>query len=173
MAIQTRIIDVYRKPSKCPVCGGDVVDIVYETGDTTEMEYFLWFRKPAIMGGDNIPRRPPIWACSNGCKRFRKINLDGTDAPVKVKKMKNMRQAPATTFNWQSEGVSKAIATGEDFKSHRYLVKVITDWEEEETFLSTALNPEDAAATIKDVIESGKAGLVGQHCEVVGVKEDK
>ncbi len=173
MAIQTRIIDVYRKPSKCPICGGDVVDIVYETGDTTEMEYFLWFRKPAVMGGDNILRRPPIWACSNGCKHFRKINLDGTDAPVRVKKMKNMRQAPATVFNWQSEGVSKAIAEGEDFKSHYYLVKVITDWEEEETFRATALNPEDAAATIKEVIESGKAGLVGEHREVVDVKEEK
>lgn len=56
MAIQTRIIDVYRKFSKCPVCGGDIVNIVYETWDTTEMEYFLWDRKH----GDNIPRRPPI-----------------------------------------------------------------------------------------------------------------
>lgn len=28
----------------------------------------------------NIPRHPPIWACVCGCKRFRKINPDGTDA---------------------------------------------------------------------------------------------
>ena len=32
MAIQTRIIDVLRKPVKCPVCGGEVVDIIYGTG---------------------------------------------------------------------------------------------------------------------------------------------
>ena len=43
------------------------------------------------MGGDNIPRRPPIWACGCGCKRFRKVNPDGTDAPVKVKLLKNVR----------------------------------------------------------------------------------
>jgi len=29
MAIHSRIIDFYRTPSKGPVCGGDVVEIVY------------------------------------------------------------------------------------------------------------------------------------------------
>ena len=38
------------------------------------------YRREGIMGGDNIPLPPPIWAC--GCKRFSKVNLDGTDAPV-------------------------------------------------------------------------------------------
>ena len=28
-----RIIDVERKPRKCPVCGSSVVDIIYGTGD--------------------------------------------------------------------------------------------------------------------------------------------
>ena len=172
MAIQTRIIDVYRKPSKCPVCGGEVVDIVYETGDTTEMEYFLWYRKLAVMGGDNIPRRPPIWACSNGCKRFRKINLDGTDAPVKVKKMKNIKQAPATTFNWQSDGVSESLRNGGKVKSHVYLVEVLTDHDEKETFKTTALDPDDAAATIREAVESGRSGLIGEYCEILNVKED-
>ena len=85
MVTQTRIIDVYRKPSKCPVCGSQVVDIIYGTGDMTEMDFLLEYRKQGVMGGDNIPRRPPIWACSCGCKRFRKINMDGSDAEVKVK----------------------------------------------------------------------------------------
>ena len=173
MAIQTRIIDVYRKPSKCPVCRGEVVDIVYETGDTTEMEYFLWYRKPAVMGGDNIPRRPPIWACINGCKRFRKINYDGTDAPVKVKKMKNMRQASATIFNWQSDGVSEALRSGEDFKSYTYLVEVLTDHDEKETFKTTAINPDDAAAAIREVVESGRSGLIGEYCKILSVKEER
>lgn len=37
MVTQTIIIDVYRKPSKCPVCGSQVVDIIYGTGDMTEL----------------------------------------------------------------------------------------------------------------------------------------
>ena len=91
MLVRSRIIDVERKPIKCPVCGSEVWDIIYETGDMTEVEFFLTYNKPAIMGGDNIPRRPPIWACGCGCKRFRKVNPDGTDASVKVKLLKNVR----------------------------------------------------------------------------------
>ena len=66
MAVRTEIINVYRKPQKCPVCGGRVVDIIYGTGDMTEWEYLLEYRRDGIMGGDNIPRRPPIWACAAG-----------------------------------------------------------------------------------------------------------
>lgn len=91
MLVRTRIIDVERKPIKCPVCGSEIWDIVYGTGDMTEVEFFFTYNKPAIMGGDNIPRRPPIWACGCGCKRFRKVNPDGTDAQVKVKLLKNVR----------------------------------------------------------------------------------
>lgn len=94
MVTQTRIIDVYRKPCKCPVCGSQVVDIIYGTGDMTEIDFLLEYRKQGIMGGDNIPRRPPIWACSCGCKRFRKINMDGSDAEVKVKMLSKIRKAP-------------------------------------------------------------------------------
>ena len=85
MLERPRIIDVERKPRKCPKCGERVVDIIYGTGDMTEIEFVMEYRREGIMGGDSIPRRPPIWACSCGCKRFRKVNLDGTDVPVKVK----------------------------------------------------------------------------------------
>lgn len=61
------------------------------TSDMTEIEFLLEYRREGIMGGDNIPRRPPIWACSCGCKRFRKVNPDGTDAAVKVKMLKDIR----------------------------------------------------------------------------------
>ena len=87
-----RIINVTRKPSKCPDCGSSVVDIIYGTGDMTEIEFVLQYRKDGIMGGDSIPRRAPIWSCSCGCKRFRKVNPDGSDATVKVKVLKNMRK---------------------------------------------------------------------------------
>lgn len=35
-----RIIDVERKPQKCPVCGERVVDIIYGTGDMTDVLLF-------------------------------------------------------------------------------------------------------------------------------------
>ena len=54
-----RIINVTRKPTKCPECGERVVDIVYGTGDMTEIDFMFNYRKEAIMGGNNIPRRPP------------------------------------------------------------------------------------------------------------------
>lgn len=99
-----RIIDVVRKPRKCPICGERVVDIIYGTGDMTEIDFLLEYRREGIMGGDNIPRRPPIWACSCGCKRFRKVNSDGTDAAVKVKMLKDIRPRPAELIEFAREG---------------------------------------------------------------------
>ena len=103
-----RIIDVERKPRKCPVCGSSVVDIIYGTGDMNEAEFLLAYRMNAIMGGDNIPRRPPIWACSCGCKRFRKVYFDGTDVPVKVKMLKTIRPKPLTLIDFESSAVERA-----------------------------------------------------------------
>ncbi len=57
---RTRIINVTRKPSRCPDYGSEVIDIVYSTGNMTESDFLLKYRKSAIMGGNNIPRRPPI-----------------------------------------------------------------------------------------------------------------
>ena len=82
-----RIVNVTRKPSKCPDCGSKVIDIVYGTGNMTENDFLLKYRKSAIMGGDNIPRRPPIWCCSCGC--IQKVNPNGTDATIKVKMLKH------------------------------------------------------------------------------------
>ena len=39
--VKTRIIGVTRKPSKCPVCGSDMIDIIYGTGDMTKW-IFCW-----------------------------------------------------------------------------------------------------------------------------------
>ena len=132
MLERPRIIDVERKPRKCPKYGERVVVIIYGTGDMTEIEFVMEYRREGIMGGDSIPRRPPIWACSCGRKRFRKVNLDGTDVPVKVKmlnrrtkqeqsqvrlnyalqeggrpKVKDMRKKLASLINWETDMVSK------------------------------------------------------------------
>lgn len=49
MVLRTKILDVTRKPSKCPVCGGRVVDIIYGTGDMTEIEFVMKYRRDGIM----------------------------------------------------------------------------------------------------------------------------
>lgn len=50
MIERPRIIDVVRKPRKCPVCGERVVDIIYGTGDMTEIEYVMEYRREGMMG---------------------------------------------------------------------------------------------------------------------------
>jgi hypothetical protein len=75
----------------CPVCGGEVVDIIYGTGDMQGYQFVLQYRRSGIMDGYIIPKDPPIWACACGCKRFRKVNWDGSVAEVKPKLLKNLR----------------------------------------------------------------------------------
>lgn len=50
MLVRTRIIDVERKPRRCPVCKERVVDIIYGTGDMSEVEFLLEYRRDGIMG---------------------------------------------------------------------------------------------------------------------------
>lgn len=50
----------------------------------TEVEFLYQYRKNASIGGDRIPRMPPMWECSCGCLRFQKVNADGADAKVKT-----------------------------------------------------------------------------------------
>ena len=50
MLERLRIINVERKPKKCPVCGVRVVDIIYGTGDMTEVNFMLEYRKDGIIG---------------------------------------------------------------------------------------------------------------------------
>ena len=59
MLERPRIIDVELKPRKCPKCGEPVVDIIYGTGDMTEIEFVMEYRRESIMDSDNILRCPP------------------------------------------------------------------------------------------------------------------
>ena len=161
MAVQTRIVDVYRKPSKCPVCGESVVDIIYGTGDMTEIEFFLEYRRAGIMGGDNIPRRPPIWACSCGCKRFRKVNPDGSDAQVKPKMLKNLKPAPASVITWETSLVERVLETGIGVINH-YQVEVTTELGEKVKLNISAVNGEDAEDCAIGLVEKGALGLKGR-----------
>lgn len=168
-----RIIDVMRKPQKCPVCGSSVVDIIYGTGDMTELEFLLAYRKQGMMGRDNIPRRPPIWECSCGCKRFRKVNFDGTDASVKVKMLKNIRKAPATLINWTSELASQAMEDGRRELMNKYKVEVATELDETEILSITAVNGDDAENLARRLVADMKVGLRGWRCKAVYVYDDR
>ena len=156
-----RIIDVMRKPQKCPVCGERVVDIIYGTGDMTEIEFLLEYRKEGMMGGDIIPRRPPIWECACGCRRFRKVNRDGTHAPVNVKMLKNSRKAPATLINRESNMAIDAVGKNEGCKIHHYKVEVRTELGEEEIVSVNAVDEQDAEDLALSLVMKGAVGLKG------------
>ena len=169
---RSRIINVTRKLSKCPVCGSEVIDIVYGTGYMTESEFLLKYRKSAIMGGNNIPRRPPIWCCTCGCKRFRKVNEDGTDTQVKVKMLKNIRKAPASKITWSSSMVETALDNRNLYTTHNYSANVVTELCEQETLSLTAINIDDAKELAMRVVSEGFIGLKGRTCVKIKIKED-
>ena len=166
---KSHIINVTRKPLKCPVCGSPIIDIIYGTGDMTEVDFVLEYRKEGIMGGDNIPRRPPIWSCSCGCKRFRKVNPDGSDAIVKVKLLKNVRKAAARTISWTSPLASQALKENKDIQLHPYLVEVTTDLDEMETLKIIAVSSSDVKNHTAELVNSGLIGLHGRLCTVAKV----
>lgn len=164
MAIKSRIVDVLRKPAKCPVCGGPVVDIVYGTGEMEEWEFLMRYRKIAIMGGDVIPRNPPVWACSAGCRRFRKVNPDGTVADIRVRMLKHVRPDPASVINWESDAAIAAKASGDGDSVRRYSVEITTECGEHETLTITATGRDDAVQTAQGIIAKGVLGLDGLAC---------
>ena len=125
MLERPRIIDVERKPRKCPKYGERVVDIIYGTGDMTEIEFVMEYRREGIMGGDSIPRRPPIWACSCGCKRFRKVNLDGTDVPVKVKMLnrRTKQEQSQVRLNYALQEGGRPKVNNEIIETERLLLR--------------------------------------------------
>lgn len=168
----SRIYNVLRKPRKCPKCGEEVWDIIYGTGDMEPWEFLMQYRKSAGMGGDNIPRRPPIWECSCCSARFRKVNPDGTDAPVKIKLLKNIKPEHATKINWSSQTVEPSIDNHCHDLLHTYLVEVITEYGEKETFKATALSEADAEQTIREVVEQLRTGLQGSECLFIKARNE-
>lgn len=120
------------------------------------------------MGGDNIPRRPPIWACSCGCKRFRKVNPDGSDAQVKPKMLKNIKSAPASVITWETSLVERVLETGIGVINH-YQIEVMTELGEKVKLNITAVNGEDAEDCAIGLVEKGALGLKGRKCISVAV----
>lgn len=139
-----RILNVTRKPEYCPKCGelSQVWPIVYGTGDITETELLMEYRKEAIMGGDIVPGRAPIWGCSICSTIFRKVNQDGTDADVKLTFLKDVRIRPISKFTFESSMVAEALLKG--LPVYHYDVEIETDHREKETLHVTAVSDDDA-----------------------------
>lgn len=167
-SLRTRIIDVQRKPAKCPQCGERVVDIIYGTGEMTPVEFVFEYRREGMVGGDYIPRNPPIWACSCCGKRFRKVLSDGTPAPVKVKMLQNLRKKPATLIHWTDSSQEPQP----DSESYRhYLVTVTTELDETETLSLSAANEKEAIELADSLVVRGMVGLKGMFCLKTSVEE--
>lgn len=166
MALHSRIANVLRKPGKCPVW-----DIVYGTGDMTEVEFLYQYCKNASMGGDRLPRRPPMWECCCGCMRFRKVNADGTDAKVKLKMLKDMRPAPLTKISWQTLQCSEALNNCRTDMVHRYMVNMVADCDEKTAMRVYGVSESDAMATAMSLINVGGLGLKGRFCKSFNVTE--
>ena len=124
-----------------------------------------------ILGGDVIPRRPPIWACSCGCKRFRKVNADGSDASVKVKMLKNIRKRSAKVINWETELALEAVSQGRLELMKHYVLEVITEMGEKEMLSITTVSAMDAKAEAEDLVANGRVGLRGRICNKIKVEE--
>lgn len=167
-SLRTRIIDVQRKPAKCPQCGERVVDIIYGTGEMTPVEFVFEYRREGMVGGDYIPRNPPIWACSCCGKRFRKVLSDGTPAPVKVKMLQNLRKNPASLIHW-TDSLQEARLDSEFH--HRYLVTVTTELGETETLNVSAKNEKKAVELASSLVVKGMVGLKGIFCLKTSVEE--
>jgi len=141
----------------------------------TKVEFLYQYRKNASIGGDRIPRRPPMWECFCGCLRFRKVNADRTDAKVKIKMLKNMRPAPLTKISWQTLQCSEALNNGRTDMVHRYKVNVVTDCDEKTAIGLYDVSESDAmaTATAMSLINGGGLRLKGRFCKSFNVTESE
>jgi hypothetical protein len=132
------------------------VDIIYGTGDMTEIDFLFAYRKSAIMGGDNIPRRPPIWACMCGCKRFRKVNPDGSDASVKEKLLKNVRKGSLNLFIIETQSASDAMMADHFDMVKTYKAEFKTNCGEKDSIHVTAVSKVDAKSLLMSLLSDGR-----------------
>jgi hypothetical protein len=156
----------------CPVCGGDVVDIIYGSGDMTDTQFFHEYRRIGVMGGDTIPKNPPLWACAAGCKRFRKINWEGSATEVKPKLLKNVRKRPLSIFQFESESANCINNKGTGVV-HKYIFHTQTYLGEKEDIHISAKDKDDAFKTFEDIVAKGIFNLKGMDCISVDVTEEE
>ena len=144
---------MHRKPQKCPVCGGRVVDIIFGTVDMREWEYLMEYRRDGIMGGDNIPRRPPIWACAAGCKRFRKVNTDGRCKKMELKKSRGDMMQDEKWIVRYEEVVCFIKANHRNPSKHRVEEHLMLNWvKQQRKLLNAGRLKEDRVGRFKELL---------------------
>lgn len=101
------------------------------------------------------------------------MNEDGTDAPVKVKMLKDIRKKPARLISWETTQASESIGAGRLEDLHKYQVEVVTELGEKESLIITACNGDDAKHEAREIVANGLSGLKGSVCVSTEVKELK
>lgn len=70
------IIDIIRRPKKCPRCGGEVCDILYgEPTATWEEVYLAETGHRAVLGGCIISENMPDYECAKCELQLRKLSF--------------------------------------------------------------------------------------------------
>jgi hypothetical protein len=80
------------------------------------------------------------------------VNPDGTDAPVKVKMLKDIRKAPVSVINWSSSMVDRALESNQIDLIHKYTLDITTEFEEKETLVMTAVSQSDAELLARELV---------------------
>lgn len=58
------ILEVKRRPRKCPKCGGEICDIIYGYPTATwEEDHFRRYHHKAVLGGCCFEENDPRWVC--------------------------------------------------------------------------------------------------------------
>lgn len=81
-----------------------------------------------------------------------------------MKMLKDVRKAPATLINWESNMAIDAIGKNEHGKTHHYMVEVRTELGEKEVVSVTAVDEQDAEDLALALVMKGGVGLKGRIC---------
>lgn len=93
-----RMLDVIRRPNRCPLCGGDICDILY--GEPTATWYEDYLKDTglrAVLGGCCITDNDPDYECAKCGQQFWKLTF-----PAKSKQLAKdalLKECSATYYD--------------------------------------------------------------------------
>ena len=100
------MIDVIRRPNRCPLCGGDICDILYgEPTATWYEDYLKATGHRAVLGGCCITDNDPDYECAKCGQQFWKLTF-----PSKSKQLAKdalLKECSATYCDVKYVGVYK------------------------------------------------------------------
>jgi hypothetical protein len=100
-----------------------------------------------------------------GCKRFRKVNPDGSYAPVKVKLLQNVRKASLNLFNVETQSAGDALMSDNRKAVKTYKAEFETNCGEKESIHVTAVSEADAKCLLMSLLSDDRYGLKGTRFE--------